>query len=177
MQAHDDDEHQAASDAGLDGSEEPVRPTEDRSRPIRATFTTAQLESLSDSAYAPPGDWWPSDWIPHQRAHGDALSAVERVLDGDPGLDVIGRLEDLQERLGHLVLAEVTRAGRDADCVAIGATLHLVDGCHHARRAHPLSTAGGYRGRAPRFLSTAQGERWLASGHKRKRCRRCYTQP
>jgi hypothetical protein len=160
-----DDEHQAA------------KPTEDTSAPVTVRFTRAQAESLSDGRYGPPEDLWPGpDWIKHEQAHSAALAAVEDALNGDDGPDVIELLEHAQELLDHALHAELARAARAADHVAIGDRLHAVDGCWIAQQAHPLAVEpGGYRrDRIPRYLTSAEGERWLRAIARRARCRRCW---
>jgi len=98
---------------------------------------------------------------------------VARALDGEAQPGVLEYLERAQELLDRALHAVVTEAARGAECVAIGPILHLVDGCRRARSAHPLA-ADEYRGRAPRSMTGTEGDRWLASGPRRKRCGWCW---
>lgn len=149
----------------------------DTSGPVIVRLTTAQAEALTDAVPGELADYWPDEWPGHGEACKAALAAVKDVLNGEAEevdcLACLGRAVDAATSSLH---AALIRAARDADHVILGARLHILDGCHVARKAHPVVTGpGGYRGRRlPVFVTRAEGTLWLSASSKRRQCKLCW---
>ncbi len=141
---------------------------------VRLTYD--QAEALSDARPDELADDWPDEWPEHAKAHAAAIRAVEDVLDGQAEeVDCLVWLRYAVDVADHALHGAMFRAARDADCIILGNTLHAVDGCHIARKAHPAAVEpGGFRGRRlPVFITQAEAVRWLSARATRRACKRC----
>lgn len=149
----------------------------DTSGPVVVRLTQAQAEALTDAQPGDLADDWPSGWPGHAEACRAALAAVEDTLNGEAEeVDCIACLGYAVDVASSSLHGALIRAARDADHVILGDRLHVLDGCHIARKAHPVVAGpGGYRGRRlPVFVTQAEGTLWLSASPKRRRCKLCW---
>lgn len=149
----------------------------DTSGAMAVRFTVAQAEALTDAVPGTLNDYWPDEWPAHGEACKAALAAVKDVLNGEAEeVDCLACLRYAVDIADHALHGALIRAARDADHVILGDRLHVLDGCHVARKAHPVVTGpGGYRGRRlPVFVTRAEGTLWLSADRRRRRCKPCW---
>lgn len=145
---------------------------------VRLTYD--QAEALSDARPGEMADDWPPGWPEHAKAHAAAIRVIEDVLNGEAEpVDCLACLAFAVTAADVALHSALIRAARDADCIITGTTLHAIDGCHVARRAHPAAVGPGFRYRTiPVFIRASETARWLSgSPGRRRRCKRCFRQP
>lgn len=132
-----------------------------------------EAESMLDASLAPEDAEYPV----YVEAFASVQHKAEQALNGEAGPPdwCVHCIEHRYGLLDDELHDRLIRADRDADYMILGHRLHVVDGCHIARKAHPATVEpGGYRGRRlPVFARADEAQRWLSGSRKRKRCKLC----